>query len=101
MPRINFDGINQAALAAGLATVLARWLPNGQVRGREFIALNPRRHDRRPGSFRISCDTGKWSDFATGDRGADVVSYIAYITNTSQATAARHLAETLNIPAEV
>ncbi len=97
--RIDFDKINRAALA-DLPSVLRRWLPDGRVVGEEFTARNPTRTDRRPGSFRINIHTGRWSDFATGDRGGDVVSYIAYITNTSQVEAARCLAETLGIGPE-
>ena len=100
MPRIDFDGINKAALDAGLPSVLQRWLPDGRVTGGEYTARNPRRIDRRAGSFRISCTSGRWADFATNDRGSDVVSYIAYITNTSQVEAARRLADVLGIDAE-
>ena len=39
--------------------------------------------------------TGKWSDFATGDRGGDVVSLAAFLFNLSQGDAARRLAEML------
>ena len=98
--RIDFQRINRAALDAGLANLLSRWLPDGRMIGEEFTARNPRRADRRPGSFRINCRSGQWADFATGDRGGDVVSYIAYITGTGQVEAARRLAETLGIPAE-
>ena len=76
MPRIDFGEVNRAALGR-LRDILARWLPAGRVNGREFVALNPRRHDRRPGSFRINLDTGRWADFATGDKGGDPVSLAA------------------------
>ena len=64
------------------------------------MAKNPTRADRRPGSFKINCRSGQWADFATGDRGGDVVSYVAYITGTAQVEAARRLAEALGISAE-
>lgn len=98
--RIDFAKINRAALA-DLPSVLRRWLPDGQVVGEEFTALNPRRADRKAGSFKISIQTGKWADFATGDRGGDVVSFVAFIVGTGQVEAARRLAEALGIPAEV
>ena len=100
MGQIDFAKINHAALDAGLGNLLHHWLPDGQVRGGEFTAKNPRRADRRPGSFRINIESGRWCDFATGDRGGDVVSYIAYITNCSQVEAARRLADALGIEAE-
>ena len=97
--RIDFGKINRVALA-NLPSVLRRWLPDGQVGGEEFTARNPRRADRRPGSFRINCRSGRWSDFACGAKGGDVVSYIAYVTNCSQVEAARRLADVLGIEAE-
>ncbi len=94
--RIDFAAVNAAALAA-LPALLARWLPDGRVTGREFVARNPTRHDRRPGSFRINMQTGKWADFATYDRGGDVVSLAAYLAGTGQADAARKLADILGM----
>ena len=44
-----------------------------------YVALNPTRNDRRPGSFKINIRTGRWCDFATGDRGGDPVSLVAYL----------------------
>jgi hypothetical protein len=76
--QINFDTINQADLRA-LPAILARLLPGGKIVGREFIAPNPTRADRRAGSFSINLRTGRWADFATGDRGGDVMSLVAYI----------------------
>lgn len=94
--RIDFAAVNAAALAA-LPALLARWLPDGRVTGREFVARNPTRHDRRPGSFRINMQTGKWAEFATYDRGGDVVSLAAYLAGTGQADAARKLADMLGM----
>ncbi len=99
MRQVDFDRINAAALA-DLPRVLRRWLPDGQVRGEEFTARNPTRNDRKAGSFRINIRNGKWCDFATNDRGGDVVSYVAYIINTGQMEAARRLADALGIQAE-
>lgn len=99
MGQVNFARVNQAALDAGLENLLPRWLP-GRVISGEFTARNPRRADRRPGSFRINCRSGRWCDFACGAKGGDVVSYVAYVTNCSQVEAARRLADVLGIPAE-
>ena len=89
---------NAAAALPALPALVARWLPNGQHHGREYVALNPNRADRRPGSFRINTRTGPWADFATGDRGGDPVSLAAYLFNLSQADAARRLANMLRVP---
>jgi hypothetical protein len=93
---ISFDTINRAAMAA-LPAVLTRLIPGGKIIAREYVALNPTRNDRRPGSFKINVRTGRWSDFATGDRGGDPVSLCAYVEKCSQVEAARRLARMLGI----
>lgn len=97
--RIDFAAVNRVALAR-LLDVLQHWLPDGRVEGREYVARNPRRADRRLGSFKINLDTGKWSDFATGDKGGDVVSLAAFLADCGQTEAARELAVMLGLPAD-
>ncbi len=97
--RIDFGKINRAALA-DLPAVLRRWLPDGRVSGDEFTAKNPTRNDRKAGSFKVNIRTGMWADFATGDRGGDPVSLIAYLDGTGQVEAARNLAAVLGLPVE-
>ena len=94
--RVDFAAINRAALA-DLPAVLRRWLPDGRQVGEEFMARNPTRVDRRPGSFKVNTRTGRWADFAVGDRGGDPVSLIAYLDGCSQVEAARRLAATLGM----
>jgi hypothetical protein len=96
MARIDFATINRAALAE-LPALLSRWLPDGRREGREYVARNPTRTDRRPGSFRVNVATGRWADFATGDKGGDVVSLAAYLAGIGQADAARRLANMLGL----
>ena len=93
----DFAAVNAAALAC-LPALCARWLPYGFRRGNEWIAKNPRREDRRPGSFSINLTTGRWADFALSDaRGGDPISLAAYLAGLSQAEAARNLAEMLRV----
>ena len=80
-----------------LAALLARWLPDGRLQGFEYVALNPTRADRRPGSFRVNVRTGRWADFATDARGGDPVSLAAYLSDLSQVEAARELARMLGL----
>lgn len=94
--RPDFAAINAAALDR-LPEILARWLPDGRIVGREYVARNPTRPDRRPGSFKVNLETGKWADFATGDRGGDPVSLAAYLAGYRQGEAARRLAAMLGI----
>jgi hypothetical protein len=94
--RIDFQQVNAVALSE-LPALLERWLPDGIAKGREWVCRNPRRIDRHPGSFCINMRTGKWSDFATGDRGGDVVALVGYLFNLRQSDAARRLAAMLGM----
>jgi hypothetical protein len=94
-----FDQINQAALAR-LPELLRRWLPHGRRQGVEWLAFNPRRNDKTLGSFKINLHTGRWADFATGDRGGDVVSLAAYLFDLSQTQAAGCVARMIGIDPE-
>jgi hypothetical protein len=93
---VDFHAVNQAALGY-LPSLVRTWLPQGQRRGHEWTALNPTRPDKRPGSFSVKLRTGRWADFATGDKGGDPISLAAYIYGTSQAGAARTLAVALGV----
>ncbi len=94
--RLSFEAINRAGLAS-LPALLRRWLPDGRLVGREYTARNPRRADRRPGSFKVNVNTGKWADFACDAKGGDVVSLAAYLSGAGQAEAARALADMLGL----
>lgn len=96
--RIDFDLIAKVSLRNSVK-ILAQWLPHGKLEGREWVALNPKRNDKNPGSFRINVQTGRWADFAIGEKGGDLVSLAAYLSDTSQADAARNLAKMLHLDA--
>jgi hypothetical protein len=96
---IDFDRINAEALVC-LEAVCRRLLPDGRRSGREYVALNPRRGDRHPGSFKINLKSGVWADFATDDRGGDPVSLIAFIEDCKQGEAALMLARMLGLDGE-
>lgn len=80
-------------------TLAGRWLPDGRREGAEWVALNPTRSDARPGSFKVNLATGRWSDFATGDAGGDLVSLAAYLFKIKQGDAAKRIADMLGISA--
>ena len=94
---IDFNGINRAALPI-LGHLLRRWLSGGKLCGDEYVVLNPRRPDNKPGSFKINVNTGAWADFAVGAMGGDPISLAAYLFNTTQSEAARTLAQSLGVP---
>lgn len=90
-PRERFERLN-ATLLPQLPALVKQWLPSGRATGVEWTALNPRRHDQRPGSFRVNLRSGRWADFATGECGGDPVSLYAYLfTGGRQGAAARAL----------
>lgn len=95
---IDFNHINAEALLC-LEAVCRRLLPDGRREGREYLALNPRRGDRRLGSFKINLKTGLWADFSSGDKGSDPVSLVAFIEGCKQGEAALKLARMLGIAA--
>lgn len=97
---IQYETINAAALSE-LPFLILRWLPDGKMQGREWVARNPRRSDKTPGSFSVNISTGRWADFAEHDaRGGDVISLAAYLANIPQHEAAQNLAAMLGLSAQ-
>ena len=97
--KVDFEATNRGAVSA-LPLLLARWLPRGKRIGREYVALNPKRADHHLGSFKIVLSgprAGMWADFATDDKGGDVISLAAYLFGLSQSEAARRIANMLGI----
>lgn len=96
---IDFAHINRAALSH-LAQLLACWIPGGRIEGAEYVARNPKRNDRRPGSFKVNLVTGRWADFAIGDKGGDPISLAAYLASCSRIEAAHLISTLLGIEAD-
>lgn len=88
-----------AAAALFRFDTVVGWLGigGGKMQGPEYLALNPLRSDAKPGSFTINRNTGHWGDFATGDKGGDLVSLVAYLHGIKQGEAADRLAQFLGI----
>lgn len=70
--------ISDISRPTGASLVMA-WLPDGRKNGEEWVARNPTRADGRPGSFSVNMTSFKWADFATDDKGGDLVSLYAYL----------------------
>ncbi|GJL76082.1 DUF927 domain-containing protein [Nitrosomonas sp.] len=85
---------------SSIGSVLNRYIPGGKREGHEYLPVNPKRADSSSGSFSINLNNGKWSDFASGDKGLDMVSLVAYLEDCTQSQAAKRLAEFLNIHIE-
>jgi putative DNA primase/helicase len=94
---VDIQATARAALASAHA-VLSHWLPDGKRQGAEYLARNPTRDDDNLGSFSVNTTTGAWSDFATGDKGRDLVSLVRYLDGLdTQGEAAHRLADILRI----
>lgn len=94
-PPMPFKEIAAAALNSA-ETLVSDWIPGGKRNGTEYSARNPTRSDSNVGSFSICVSgskAGSWSDFATDDRGGDLVSLYAYIHYLDQYEAAIEVAD--------
>ncbi|MGF6599667.1 putative DNA primase/helicase [Paraburkholderia sp. GAS448] len=69
----------------------------GECRGREFVAYNPRRDDCELGSFSINTETGVFADFACDDecKGGDLIALAAYVWDCGMTAAAKRLLDEL------
>ena len=77
---------------------LQSWRPEGELKGKEYCMLNPHNpkqpgKTRKLGSFSCDVNTGEWHDFATGDKGGDLVSLYAFLFDKKNYEAARELDE--------
>ncbi|KPW25339.1 Uncharacterized protein ALO83_04685 [Pseudomonas cannabina pv. alisalensis] len=99
--RPSFAQVKTAALR-NIDKVLAHWLPNGKRvdGGKEYTAPNPTRTDKRAGSLKISVNKGTWSDFATGDKGGDLIDLVRYIDGGTDVEACNKLADLLGVTAD-
>ena len=71
--------------------VLQQLVGQGRIEGSDYVALNPRRKDCKLGSFRIDINTGRFHDFATGDRGGSVIDLAMFVYNCEIVEAAQKL----------
>jgi hypothetical protein len=97
MPEVPSFALLQQASLPMLQHLIPLWLRSGRREGGEWVAYNPNRADRTLGSFKVNLRTGRWADFATGQKGGDAISLLAYLRGVSQAQAARLLARELRV----
>ncbi|MEN2506887.1 DUF927 domain-containing protein [Stutzerimonas stutzeri] len=98
--RPSFAEVKRAALQA-IDRVLSNWLPGGKRvdGGKEYTAPNPTRADKRAGSLKVSIPKGTWCDFATGEKGGDLIDLVRYLDGGSEVDACNKLADFLNVTA--
>jgi hypothetical protein len=98
--RIDFETIRTVTLRNAL-DICQLTVPGGRVVGVEYVVKNPKRVDRHAGSFKINLRTGQWADFATNERGGDLIALIAWRYDLSQSEAAKRLASFYSLEAVV
>jgi hypothetical protein len=96
--RIDFETIRTVALRNAIE-ICELNLPGGRVVGAEYVVKNPKRADRHAGSFKVNIRTGRWADFATNERGGDLIALVAWRYDLSQSEAALRLASFLSLEA--
>lgn len=91
--RLDFEGLAGVLLSDWNMYVPA-WAPGGKLIGKEWTCGSIR---GGPGdSCRINTETGRWADFATGDKGGDLVSLYAATQGIKNGEAAKKLADQIN-----
>lgn len=88
MQDLDFKAIN-ASLMSDAFRHIKSWLPNGKKEGSEWRCGSVRGDKGR--SFAVNIKTGRWGDFASNDRGGDLISLYAAIHNMSSYDAAKVL----------
>jgi putative DNA primase/helicase len=92
---IPFDQINAAAVSA-LPSLLPEWFPRGKFVGKEFLIGDL--SGSAGESLSINVRSGKWGDFAGGDRGGDPISLAAALFhNGDRVAAAKDLGQRLGV----
>jgi len=98
--RPSFADVKSIALK-NIDCVVTHWLPNGKRvdGGKEYTAPNPTRTDKRAGSLKVNLSKGTWADFATGDKGGDLIDLVRYIDGGTDVEACKKLADLLSVSA--
>ncbi len=89
---IDFQSIKQR-YSENPQPILRHLVGKGKIEGGDYVALNPKRNDSRLGSFRIDIQTGRFHDFATGDRGGSILDLASFVYDCDLLTAAQKLQE--------
>jgi len=93
---LSFEAVAARALASA-GSIVPAMLPGGKRIGGEWVSRNPTRADLHAGSFSVNLQSGKWSDFATGDSGGDLIALAAYLDGCTQWESCQRLGAALGI----
>jgi predicted P-loop ATPase len=88
-PPIQFEALARALLVS-VHSLLPCWLPGGVVRGHEYVCGSL--SGGQGSSFSVNLTNGRWADFASDERGNDLISLYAAIHGLDQGRAAVEVA---------
>ena len=94
LPPIKFEALASALLDRAEALV-AQWLPGGKREGREYKCASL--SGGAGSSCSVNVGNGRWSDFATDDKGGDLIALYAAIHGLDNGQAAVQLARELGL----
>lgn len=77
--------------------LIPEWLPGGKLIGREWTCGDLTGGQGK--SLKVNLDKGVWEDFATSQKGGDLISLYAAIHGKTQFEAAKELSGETNLPA--
>ena len=86
-----FKEAHQLLKQQGYKNYIQSLLPGGKWQSSEYIVLNPTRSDSKAGSFSINGSNGKWSDFAVGEAGNDLIGLTAYVKSITPLESCYHI----------
>jgi hypothetical protein len=86
--KLDFNALAQRLLL-GSETLVPQWLPSGRRRGHEWVCGDLSGGEGT--SLSVNLLSGRWADFATSDRGGDLIDLYAAIHELTMAEAYREL----------
>lgn len=89
LPPIRFTEL-AAALLLDAKRLVPMWLPDGDLRGHEYVCGSLA--GGKGGSCSVNMTTGQWADFATGEQGGDLLSLYATVNGLTMGKAALQVA---------
>jgi hypothetical protein len=93
--RSHISAIKDRLTSSHIEALCKAWLPDGKRHGGWFVCRAPWREDRNA-SLGVSLSTGRWKDFATGERG-DMIDLSMRLFNDSLADTIDGFADMLGI----
>ena len=95
LPRPRFEAL-AAVLLAMAESLVHQWLPGGVMRGHEYQCASVQ--GGAGTSFSVNLNSGKWADFASGEKGGDLIGlYMACFAVQSMTHAAVQIARELGL----